>query len=452
MKRCRSLLVLALSLVLSTYGARGARADDPPKPAASVSAPDESILGTVEVDGSGTASLPPLPELAVVPLITASSADSMVTYVLRRDLELSGQFHVQALADAPPGPFTRDAPVDLAAFASKGAEYVVRTFAEPGAGVTRLIAEAYLAPKPGGAPTPAGADPPKPAYRGIVEAKPSDLRQSAHRLVDGLLGALTGRAGGFASQMTYASRVGRWRQAYILDSDGFNLHVSSPVGATVVSPVFGYGGALYYAISVAYSPFQLAAGPVGSVLPMALPGSVLGVAFSADERRAALATMSEGKSSLWIADAQGMRRVDAAPLANHPALGPLGKLAYVGGRPVQRVYIDGKPVSPPGLMASAPVFCDGPEGLLVVFSVTVAGGSDIVAMDTGGGRIRRLTQRQGENTDPACSPDGRLVAFFSDTKSPKSSGLFVMPVARPWLAKKVAEEVGAELHWSRALR
>jgi TolB protein len=73
-------------------------------------------------------------------------------------------------------------------------------------------------------------------------------------------------------------------------------------------------------------------------------------------------------------------------------------------------------------------------------------------MDSGGGRLRRLTQRQGSNAYPACSPDGRLVAFVSETMNAKTSGLDVMPVARPWLAKKIADETGSALHWARAAR
>jgi TolB protein len=100
-------------------------------------------------------------------------------------------------------------------------------------------------------------------------------------------------------------------------------------------------------------------------------------------------------------------------------------------------------------MASAPTFCDTTQGLWIVFTVEVVGGAELVATDTSGGNMRRLTQRQGENRYPACSPDGRLVAFFSTTKSGSGPGLYVMPVGRPWLAKKVSSELGQGLRWER---
>jgi TolB protein len=133
-------------------------------------------------------------------------------------------------------------------------------------------------------------------------------------------------------------------------------------------------------------------------------------------------------------------------------------MAYVAGSPVQRIYVDGKPISPSGFMASAPVFCDTPQGLLLLYTVGVGANADVIASDTTGGGIRRLTQHEGANTYAACSPDGRLVAFFSTGKRKRGegatsrdqeagAGLFVMPIARPWLAKKISTEVGESLRW-----
>ena len=115
--------------------------------------------------------------------------------------------------------------------------------------------------------------------------------------------------------------------------------------------------------------------------------------------------------------------------------------------------------SPPGFMASAPVFCDTPQGLLVVYTVGVGAGADIIAMDTGGGGLRRLTQHEGANTYAACSSDGRLVAFFSTGKRKRSqgsdarddagAGMYIMPIQRPWLAKKISGELGESLRWEK---
>jgi TolB protein len=417
-----------------------------PQPAPTT--PDESVLGTVEVNGSAGA-LPPPPKLGVVPVITSSNADTLLQLVTRRDLELSGQFEVLDVKDSPPGPFLRDTPVDLYAWKQKKAEYVVRVLTTPKGGKLELSAEAFVVPDKMESPDAGDAGAPeaaKPNYQRSIESTGTDLRASAHKLVDLLLGGLTGRPGGFSSEMTYVSRVGKWRQVMLLDSDGFNLHAYGPSNATALSPSFGPNGVIFYAWSQNFEPFRVAFGPQAAFVPMHVEGSVLGFAFSGDRAKVALTVMDEGKSDLYTGTWGDLRKMSTPPYANHPAFGPMGKVAYVAGLG-QRVYVDGKAISPPGFMAAAPVFCDTPQGLLVIFGVGVGAGADLIAMDPGGGSIRRLTQNQGANTYAACSPDGRLVAFFSNAKGGKGPGLYILPIQRPWLQKKISDDVGEFLRW-----
>jgi TolB protein len=460
--RHRLLPFLAAALGAWPTMSRPARAADPAPSAAPSSAtePSEDLLGTVDVNGSAEG-LPPLPKMAVVPLVTTGVADSIVNLVVRHDMELSGQFDVLDDATAPPGPFTHTTPLDLGAWRGKGAEYVLRVFAEPAPNDsirTQLVGEAFLTPTGPGSASANAASEPKPALRSVVTSATTEVRAASHRLVDQLLGGLTGRPGGFASQMVYAERVGRWRRVFTVDADGFDLRGIGPTDATALSPAFGPGGQIYYALSRNYEPFSLVVGPSATPVPLPIHGSILGVAFSPDRSRAALTVMSEGRSELWSGDLTNLKALVTPSLTNHPVFGPLGKMAYVAGSPVQRIYVDGKPISPSGFMASAPVFCDTPQGLLLLYTVGVGANADVIASDTTGGGIRRLTQHEGANTYAACSPDGRLVAFFSTGKRKRGegatsrdqeagAGLFVMPIARPWLAKKISTEVGESLRW-----
>ena len=438
---------------------RAAFADSPAPAAGGDATPDESVLGTVEVNGS--AGMVPLPKMALVPIVTTGTADSIVNLVVRRDMVLSGQFEVLDDGTAPPGPFTHESALDLSAWRAKGAEYVVRVFSQPAPNnsvKTELVGEAYVAPN-GKAPVPAES---KPAFRTVVPTATTEVRAASHRLVDLLLGALTGRPGGFASEMTYAEKVGRWRRVFAIDADGFDLRAIGPSNATALSPSFGPGGNVFYALSTDYSPFRIVLGPSATPVPVLLPGSIMGLAFSPGTRtRLALTPMDGGKSHLWMGQNGQLQETDSPPFANHPVFGPMGKVAFIAGTPVQRVYIDGKAVSPPGFMASAPVFCDTPQGLLVVYTVGVGAGADIIATDTSGGGLRRLTQHEGTNNYAACSPDGRLISFFSTGKRATGAasahdnaggGLFIMPIARPWLAKKISSEVGESLRWEPVVK
>jgi TolB protein len=456
----------ALAVALASFSAPKTASGDAPQ---GQPEPDESILGTVDVNGSSTEGLPPLPKLGVVPIVPTGTADSLVNLVTRRDMELSGQFEVLSEDTAPAGPFTHTTPLDLGAWRGKGAEYVLRVYSQPAAtdsAKTELVAEAYLTPTPAQAAAqkartaPDGTTPdPKPAFHTVVPTATTEVRAATHRLVDQVLGALTGKPGGFASQMTYAEKVGRWRRVFAIDADGFDLRAVGPDSATAVSPTFGPKAEIYYALSQDYSPFRVVQGPNATPVPINVPGSILGLAFNADHTKMGLTVMDSGTSSVWIGPRDNLKQLSTQPLANHPAFGPNDRLAYVAGTPVQRVFIGEKAVSPPGFMASAPVFCDTPQGLLLVFAVGVGGGgADIISTDTGGGNVKRLTQHEGSNTYAACSPDGRLIAFFSTGKrklgsAPSSghddtgAGLYIMPIQRPWLAKKISSEVGESLRW-----
>jgi len=451
-------VALAVFVVLAGDSILTHASADPPQ-----TPPDESVLGTVEVVGSaGAMGHVPLQKLAVIPLVTQGAADSMVQLITKRDIDLSGQFDVVPDAIAPPGPWTLDKPIDWAPWLTEKVEVIVRVYSEKSKepNKTTLVGEIYLAPpKDERKAKDAGADaapeppppPPKPVFTTRIEAGNNELRAASHRLVDALLGGLTGRPGSFASQMTYAGRVGtKWRQVFVLDSDGFNLHAVGPNNQTALSPVFGPGGEVFYAQSNDFHRFRIVHGDNAALLPMSIPGSVHGIAFSPDRKSLAFSTFDSGEGTVWLSSPLGapLKKVSNEPNANHPAIGPGGRVAYVAGRDAQRVYVDGKAVSPPGFLASAPSFCDTEKGLVVVFTVGFGAWADVIAIDLNGGGIRRLTQGMGANSSASCSPDGRLVAFFSNRGLPgKGPGLYMLPIARPWLSKKISSEVGEGLRW-----
>lgn len=412
---------------------------------------EDGALGTIDVNGSAGASLP-LPKLAVAPLLTHGQADEIVQLVARGDSTLSGQFEVLEEGISPMGPFLAQTPPDLESWKKVGAEYLVRVYSEPaGTAGARLIGEVYLAQaspsaRPEDADGGVAARPSKPLFRTAVPLG-HNVRLASHQLADLLLGALTGRPGGFASAMVYSANVGNYQQVFVLDADGFNLRTASPPLATARSPSFGPNNEPYYALSLNLSPFRLASTASGVLAPHQAPGSLMGLAFSADRKRMLLIAMDEGESTIYL-DTDGKRKTYGhALLANHPAFGPRGEIAYVAGSPVQRIYVDRHAVSPPGVMASSPVFCDTPQGLLVFYTAKTRSGYDIVASFPNGHGLRRFTQRQGSNWDPACSPDGRLLAFFSDREPDRGAGLYVVSIARPWLVHKILGLVGYSLRW-----
>jgi TolB protein len=134
--------------------------------------------------------------------------------------------------------------------------------------------------------------------------------------------------------------------------------------------------------------------------------------------------------------------VTSGGLNTHPAFGPGGQLAYVsntgGGA---QIYVDGKRAIFKGAYNMAPVWCNDPEGVKILFMGRDGAGWDIFSSDASGGGIKRLTQDQGSNTYPACSPDGRMVAFFSTR-----GGLYVSN-PQGLNQQKIASVTGESLRW-----
>jgi len=399
--------------------------------------PDESVLGTIEANGSSASTYNP-PKLAVIPLPGNGDVDETARKVIRHDLDLVGLYDVVEDKKMPDGPFAKDTTFEAKTWQAKGIAVVVRVFATPQTGGKNEVSvEAWLTNK--------GND---TVFTQKKDATASDVRLVAHGLTDALLGALTGRTGGFASKLAYTVNVGKARQVFTADADGENSKAYSPATDTALSPAFGPNDEIYYSVSHDFAPFQLVHGPKATPLPIDPKGSVLGVAFDSSRSKLAIALMSEEKTKIFVGNADGTKlaAMKTEALANRPAFGPLGKMAYVGNT---RIYVDGTAVSPAGFHASAPVFCDTPQGLLIVFTVGVGSGADIVATDTTGGSLRRLTQGQGSNAYPACSPDGRMIAFVSTGKSAKGPGMYILPIVAPWRLQRISTDVGESLAWSR---
>src|SRR5262245_13176380 len=136
-----------------------------------------------------------LPKIGVVPSLAADIEDVTVRSVVRRDLDLCGEYEVLPDKDAPEGIYSPGTPIDLKAWQAKGVEAVVRVAGRKIKGDNaELRGEAYIV-KQG----------PSPLMDRKFHVPAGDLRVESHRLADLLIGALTGQNGGFASHMTFAS-------------------------------------------------------------------------------------------------------------------------------------------------------------------------------------------------------------------------------------------------------
>ena len=377
-----------------------------------------------------------LPRIGVVPSLSADLEDVTLRGVVRRDLDLCGEVELLAEDAAPAGLYLDDSPVDTAAWRKKGAEAVIRVSAKKVAGAVELVGQAFLVDK--------GAT---PVFEKKVTVAENGLRTGAHRLADALIGALTGHDGGFASRLTFAAGTGKVRQIHVIDADGHGARAVSRDDETPVTSVFGKDGELQYASSRDNGQYQLRS-ESGKDHPLPVRGSVYGVAFSRDRSKVAVSIGSGPFIRLFSgADLDHLSQASTAPFAMEPTFTPGGELAFVGlGTSGQRIFVGDKPVTPDGIFAMSPTFCNHPNGIRLVFAAGPGTDTDLFSTGEHGGALVRLTQNQGKNSAPACSPDGRLVAFFSTREGGEGPGLYVMRVdgLRP---KRVSKLTGDSLRW-----
>jgi TolB protein len=409
-------------------------------PLAQGTASNEAGLGEFVVTGI---KVEHVTKLAVLPSLVPDFEDVIVRSVVRRDFELSGMFDLIPESKAPPGNYQFDDPVDVGAWKKLGAEVIIKVAARKTAGgKVEVFGLAYF-PEHGK----------EPVYERRFQTPSEELRMTAHRVTDALLGAVTGRPGGFSSRFAFSTKWGRGRRLFVMDADGEALSGVTAADATCIAPAWGPEGSLFYPESRAYAPFQLMAftGTGSQHIDLPFKTSIYAVAFHPNKQSVAVAVAENAQSHIYVGtlDSREWKKVSSSEIATSPAYSPSGALAWIGGGPKQgsqRVYVDGKAVSPDGYTAAQPTFCDTEDGIRLVYSVAVGNDrQDLVMSDEHGRGLSRLTQGQGSNYAPACSPDGRLLAFFSTRTG--SAGLQMMSLKR-FTTLRVNGQLGDSLDWA----
>ena len=276
------------------------------------------------------------------------------------------------------------------------------------------------------------------------DVAPGSVRSAVHQFDNEVVKWFTGTPGSFGTRLVFSATVGRGQKGiFAIDSDGQGLGRLQATTNVALAPAIGPGGGVYYAGGMPDGSYGLFR--VGSTAPVVYAaGLVFGVAFGGGKM--ALVVSNNGQSDIFVGspDGSGLQKVTSGGLNTHPAFGPSGQLAYVsnqGGNP--QIYVDGKRVSWRGTYNMAPAWCNDPEGTRILFMGRDGATWDIFSVDPGGsaGSMKRLTQDQGSNTYPACSPDGRMVGFFSTR-----GGLFTSNVDG-MNQNKIASVTGESLRW-----
>jgi TolB protein len=397
-----------------------------PSASALPAASNQGGVTTVVVQGGSRA----LFKIAVAPPPGDPTISGNITETASRDFKLSSMFEV-----LDPKSFTANLEreglaIDPSSWRNIGAEGVVKGNASMRGATVHLELRLYVVSR--------GSD---AALKKDYDVAPSGIRSAVHQFDNEVVKYFTGTAGSFGGRLVFSATTGRGQKGiFSIESDGQGLSRMPAASNVAIAPAAGPGG-VYYAAGLPDGSYQLFKYP-GTSPVFHHAGLVFGVAFRGSKM--ALVVSQGGQSDIWVgqADGSGLSKVTSGGLNTHPAFGPGGQLAYVsnqGGNP--QIYVDGKRVSFRGTYNMAPAWCNDPEGTKILFMGRDGATWDIFSSDAGGGNVKRLTQDQGSNTYPACSPDGRSVAFFSTR-----GGLFLSNNLGQ-NQQKIASVTGESLRW-----
>lgn len=372
-------------------------------------------------------------KMAVAPLIGDKDVSENVDATASKDFTLSSLFQVLDPKSFTANLAAEGTGIDPASWRNVGAEGVVKGSSAMRGSLVHLELRLFVVSR--GATAVVSKD---------FDVPPNGVRAAVHQFDNEVVKWFTGTAGVFGTRMVFSATTGRGQKGvFQIDSDGQGLSRLSTASNVALAPAVGPNG-VYYAAGQpdgGYSLFRVG-NPV-AVLRHA--GLIFGVAFGGGKM--ALVISQNGQSDIFVgaADGSGLTQVTHGGLNTHPSFGPQGQLAYVsnqGGNP--QIYVDGKRVSWRGTYNMAPAWCNNAdEGTKILFMGRDGATWDIfsVSPDGSAASMKRLTQDQGSNTYPTCSPDGRTVAFFSTRGGLYLSNLEGMN------QQKISTASGESLRW-----
>jgi TolB protein len=308
--------------------------------------------------------------------------------------------------------------VDLGAWAMLGANGVIKgqVFGD----ATALSVELRFYQSSGGE---------VPAIRRTYRGPATELRKWMHDFANAVIGVVTGTYGPFGTEIAFARKHGPGRKSvYVAAMDGYGVRKVSSGGGVSMLPTFGKGSVWYTRMTK--QGMFITNTRVGGKRIIGGKGITMSPAICGE--RVYFASSRSGNSEIYSSnlDGTGLRRLTRSRgIDVSPTCGPGGKLAFVSdrhgspqvftmntnGTNVQRVTFRGS-------HNQTPVWCQDPKQPLIAFSGRDRN-FDIFTVNVETQEYKRLTQGQGDNKDPAFSPDCRLIAFTSNRRG--SPGVFL---------------------------
>jgi len=404
--------ILAIAALAAPAPARSQT--PPPQAAAAPPPPQDQITGVISAPGLTRLALA-IPAFRLAALTTGSMRDASaeIQKTLVSDLEYTGYFDVlpaERYAGIPDDP----ASIPYAQWAATGAVALLLGSVTPDQ--ERLTFEGYLYDTRGRS-TILGK-----RYRGETSA----ARQIAHLLSNEIVMHFTGRRGIALSRFAFEGRVGKGKEIFMMDYDGFGLRQVTQNGSLNLAPVMSPDGKRLAFVSYrSGSPRLYILSEDSSMVDVSPKGADLCAApdWSADGKQIAFSAARGGDSDIFVYDTAGgtLRQVTFSPASDtSPTWSPSGReIAFTSdrtGRP-QIYVIDAEGANVRRLTFDGPYNDQAswsPQGDRIAFAGWVGDHFDIFVIDPATGASQKLTEGSGYNENPRWSADGRHLVFTSN--------------------------------------
>ncbi len=254
----------------------------------------------------------------------------------------------------------------------------------------------------------------------------SKAQDIAHRFANEIMRFFTGEYGPFGSKIAFSSRVGRFKELFVMDMDGTNIQqLTNDRGLNMSSAWDPAGGLLAFTSYRNRVPdlFLMDLGTRRITQVTRTPGLDIGAAFSRDGRSLLASTTEGSGSQIVLMDLQGRIASRLTPASGVINVSPYwspdgGKIAFcsnrAGGPQIYTMNYDGSGAKRLSFVTSN--YCTSPswspKGDKIAFVCRAEGGFNIFVSRADGSEPLQLTS-SGNNEDPDWSPDGRYIVFSS---------------------------------------